>query len=105
MGFAQVQSPPGVDVVLSVRAGTLFPVAGMIPINSVVSKAKGIQRGLCGFPIDCQVISCRKNTYCKYSALVHFICLRTHRYLGAQILTSGSSVAIDFHFAECEHPL
>lgn len=60
VGFAQVQSPPGVDVVLSVRARTLLPVTGTIPINGVVSEAKTIQRGLRGFPIDCQVLSCKK---------------------------------------------
>ena len=62
MGFAQVHSPPGVEVIPCVNTRSLGPGAGTIPIYGVISMTKRMQRRLCGFSLDCQVVSCTKDT-------------------------------------------
>lgn len=44
MGFAQIKTPPGADVVVCVSAGALFPLAVTISIDGIVCKSKSIQR-------------------------------------------------------------
>lgn len=40
VGFQQIQSPPGTDVVAGVAAGATFPFADMIPIYGVIWNSK-----------------------------------------------------------------
>lgn len=62
MGFAQVQSPPGVEVVGCVTTRRLFPDAGTIPVYGIICNAYRMQRRLGCFSLECQVLSCTKHT-------------------------------------------
>ena len=60
--FAQVQPPPGVEVVACVSTRTLTPGAGPIPIDGIICNACRMKCGLRGFSLECQVVSCTKGT-------------------------------------------
>lgn len=62
VGFTQVQSPPGTDIVVRVSARAVLPLAVAIPIYGVVRKAIFKQWWLWGLSLDGQVLSCRNNT-------------------------------------------
>lgn len=60
MGFAQVQSPPGVQLLGCVTTRTLFPGTDTIPIYGIICNACRMQCRLCGFSLECQVLSCTR---------------------------------------------
>lgn len=43
VGLTQIQSPPGVDVVLRVSAGAVLPLAARIPVDGVIGGAEHVQ--------------------------------------------------------------
>lgn len=61
MGFPWIQSPPGVHVVVCCTAGRPVPVACVVPINVIICNGITIRCWLCGFSMECQVLSCKNN--------------------------------------------
>lgn len=61
VSFAQIQPPPGVDVVVGVRAGAMFPRAVAVPIDGVGRSPELVKGGLRGFSLEGQVLSCRSD--------------------------------------------
>lgn len=61
VSFAQIQPPPGADVVAGVRAGAVFPLAVAVPIDGVGRTSELVEGGLRGFSLEGQVLSCRSS--------------------------------------------
>lgn len=61
VSFAQIQPPPGNDVVAGVRAGAVFPLGVAVPIDGVGRTSELVEGGLGGFSLEGQVLSCRSS--------------------------------------------
>lgn len=62
MGRAQVQPPPGLEHLVCATAGPVFPLAGTVPVHSVVRRAKLVHGRLGGFSFHRQVLACEEKT-------------------------------------------
>lgn len=58
---AQVQPPPGADVVAGVGAGAVLPLAVAVPVDGVGRSSELVKARLGGFSLEGQVLPCGSN--------------------------------------------